>query len=260
MKDMVKPVKYNKRKSDQAKSSYSLRGLVGEITGVYPEDINFDAEYTAVRRLVTAMQKATGNQEKIKRIPADEKEGFVVITKKLYKMLKYDQTGNAQKLFARMREQKQLTEEELNNLIDLFKEGLTANPNSELHRRTLARIEKEEQFSQMKIDVEELITNDIGLIEDGSNTLQREVRMKEYLAILKENTQLREWRDKATEDYQQEMIKRKMMIVAEEKGFDIQEVLEGKNPDLIKAVISEIVDRDMEQFLKQQSNEETDSN
>jgi hypothetical protein len=71
-KTMNRQPKYNKRKNNQPKKSYSLRSLVEEITGVEEGKDNFNAEYKAVQRIVQAMKKITGNQEKRKGIPHED--------------------------------------------------------------------------------------------------------------------------------------------------------------------------------------------
>jgi hypothetical protein len=245
-----RPAKYNKRKNTQPKKSYSLRSLVGEITGVEENDYSFEAAYKAVQRIVQVMKKITGNQEKRQSIPHEEKAGFVLITRKLYNMIKNDPTNKGQELFSRIRQEKPLTEEELVKLIDWFKEALEANTDSELHRWVLERVKAEERFFSWMDEVKERMLRDFALLEKIESISQREQRMKEYLSILKDGTALQEWRSQVNTDYQHELFKKKMIVVAREKGFNVQEVLEGKNLELLEEVTSEIIQRDVEYYLK----------
>jgi hypothetical protein len=246
-----------KSKKKTSNPSYFLKDLVPEITGVKKSNNTFDAEYQAVKRIVQVMKRLTGNNENMKKIPYEEKDGFVVVTRNFYNMIKNDQTGKGQELFTRMNAEKELTEKEYGKLISFFKEGFEVNPDQPLYKLLLERVNSDDRYYQFQDEIEQVVLHDIGLLAKMESFSQREQRVKEYLSLLKDSTLFESWRTNVHSDLQGELIKKKIMVIANEKGWDVQKVLEGKDNNLVEEVISEIIDRDMDALLKRVS--ETDS-
>ncbi|AMW97941.1 hypothetical protein [Rummeliibacillus stabekisii] len=193
-----------KKQKEKTKSSYSLRELTPEITGISKSDYRFDAEYKAVQRIVKVMKKLTNNNEKNMRISKEEKDSFVIITRNLYYMTKNDPTGEGQELFSRMAADEKLTVKEYDKLIKLFKEGFEANPDLPLYKMLLDRVNNEDNFYQLKAEIEQQVNQDINFLFRMESSSQREKRAKEYLAILKESSQLNDWREDVKLDLQEE--------------------------------------------------------
>lgn len=204
------------KKKKKEKTTYSLRELIPEITGASKLDDNFEAEYTAVRRMVNIMKTLTGNNQKNQRISHEEKDSFVIITRNLYNMTKNDPTGEGQELFSRMAADEKLTVKEYDKLIKLFKEGFEANPDLPLYKTLIDRVNNEDNFYQLQAGIEKQVIQDINFLFRMESSSQREKRANEYLAILKESSQLNAWRDDVKSDLQEEtemlifeMVKRK---------------------------------------------------
>lgn len=239
------------------KETFSLRSLMKEITGLTPMDDIFEAEYAKLRRIVKAMNQSLGNNENVGSIPISIKDSFVVITKKLYEELRYDQTGDFIGLFNRMKNNHQLTEKELDMLIDWFKEAMQANPETEAHKNTIALIEAEENYHKIADEVYSVFKNDMELINKITNIPLREQLVKQYLSLLKENHLLTKWRNQLYGALENEYFQREITIIAEEKGLDVEEVLNGTNQELFEIVVGEMIKRDTAMLVKQI--EETDS-
>ncbi len=237
-------------KKEKTKQSYSLRELVPKITGVKKDDYNFDAEYKAVQRIVQVMRNITGNIESNKRIPQDEKDSFVIITRNLYNLVKNEQSGQGQELFARMAAGETLTAKEYELLIKLFKEGFEANPELPLHKLLLERVNSENRFYQLQDEIEQLVQQDINLLIDLELFSIREQRATEYLSLLRDSSHMNTWRANVHTDLRGEIFKKKMIAIANEKGLDVQKVLEGKDHNLLEEVISEMIRRDVDTYLK----------
>ncbi|WP_310356594.1 hypothetical protein [Neobacillus drentensis] len=140
-------------KNKKIKPSYSLRELIPEIAGIQElKDAHFDAEYNkAVQRIVKVMKSITGNDEVRQRIPHEEKESFIIITRNLYNMIKNDQTGEGQDLFARMAADEVLTAKEYEKLIGFFKKGFKANPELPLNKLLIERSNGDDRFYQLLV-------------------------------------------------------------------------------------------------------------
>lgn len=248
----------NMRKNKKIKPSYSLRELIPEIAGI-PElkDAHFDAEYKAIQRIVKVMKNITGNDEVRQRIPYEEKESFIIITRKLYNMIKNDQTGEGQDLFARMAADEVLTGKEYEKLIGFFKEGFKANPELPLNKLLIERVNSDDSFYQLQDEIEQLVQRDINLLVDLESYSLREQKIKEYLSFLKDSSQMNAWRNGVESDLKAEQLKKRIIAIAMEKGLDVQKVLEGKDRDLLEEVTGEIIKRDMEAYLRNM--DETDS-
>lgn len=247
-----------KKKDTEVKSSYSLRELVVEITGVSPLMDSFNAEYKAVQRIVQVMKMITGNKEKL-TVQHDEKAAFVAITKKLYEMILKEESNEYQELFNRMKINEQLSEQELTMLIEWFKEALELS-NSEIHKLALEKVTVDEKFYSLRDEVEKLIINDVHQITKIMDTSRREMRIKEYLTILKKEIRLENWRNEVKNELANDFIMRKMIEVSKDSKFDVKEVLEGKDPVLLQEVMSEIINRDIKRLInKGDNNKETDS-
>lgn len=248
----------NMSKNKKIKPSYSLRELIPEIAGI-PElkDAHFDAEYKAVQRIVKVMKNITGNDEVRQRIPHEEKKSFIIITRNLYNMIKNDQTGEGQDLFARMAADEVLTGKEYEKLIGFFKEGFKANPELPLNKLLIERVNSDDCFYQLQDEVEQLVQSDINLLVDLEGYSIREQRIKEYLLLLKDSPQMNAWRNSVELDLKAELLKKKIIAIAMEKGMDVQKVLEGKDRDLLEEVTGEIIKWDMEAYLRNM--DETDS-
>jgi len=245
-------------KDKKIKLSYSLRELIPEITGIPKlKDAHFDAEYKAVQRIVKVMKNITGNNEVRQRIPHEEKKSFIIITRNLYNMIKNDQSGEGQDLFARMAADEVLTGKEYEKLIGFFKEGFKANPELPLNRLLIERVNSDDRFYQLQDEIVQIVQRDINLLVDLESYSIREQRIKEYLSFLKDSSQMNAWRNSVESDLKAELFKKKIIAIVMEKGLDVKKVLEGTDSDLLEEVTGEIIKRDMEAFLKNM--DETDS-
>lgn len=232
------------------KESYSLRELIPEITGVNKLDYNFDSEYKAVQRIVKVMKNITGNKEKSKRIPQEEKGSFVIITRNLYNLIKNEQSGQGQELFSRMAIGETLIAKEYELLIKLFREGFEANPELPLYKLLLERVNSEDRYYQIQDEIEQLVQSDMSLLADLEPFSLREQRAMEYLSFLKNSSHMNTWRANVHTDIKGEMVKKEIIAIASEKGLDVQRVLEGKDQKLLEEVISEMIRRDLNTYLK----------
>lgn len=248
----------NMSKNKKVKPSYSLRELIPEIAGI-PElkDAHFDAEYKAVQRIVKVMKNITGNDEVRQRIPHEEKESFIIITRNLYNMIKNDQMGEGQDLFARMAADEKITGREYEKLIGFFKEGFKANPELPLNKRLIERVNSDDRFYQLQDEIEQLVQRDMNLLVDLEGYSIREQRIMEYLSFLKDSPKMNAWRKSVESDLKAELFKKRIIAIAIEKGLDVQKVLEGQDSDLLEEVTCEIIKRDIEAYLK--NLDETDS-
>ncbi|MEQ2465135.1 hypothetical protein [Niallia hominis] len=247
-----------KSKNKKTKSTYSLRKLIPEITGIPNlKDALFDAEYKAVQRIVKVMKNITGNNEVRQRIPHEEKDSFIIITRNLYNMIKNDQSGEGQELFARMAAEELLTGKEYEKLIGFFKEGFKANPELPLNKLLIERVNSDDSFYQLQDGIEQLVQRDINLLVDLDSHSVREQRIKEYLSFLKDSSEMNAWRNSVESDLKAELFKKKIIAIAMEKGLDVKKVLEGKDHDLLEEVTGEIIKRDIEAYLRNM--DETDS-
>lgn len=247
-----------KSKNKKTKSSYSLRELIPEITGIPKlKDALFDAEYKAVQRIVKVMKNITGNNEVRQRIPHEEKDSFIIITRNLYNMIKSDQSGEGQDLFARIAAEEELTGKEYEKLISFFKEGFEANPELPLYKLLVEQVNSEDRFYQLQDEIEQLVQSDMNLLVDLESSSLRERRVKEYLSFLKDSSHMDAWRTNVESDLKGELFKKKIIAIANEKGLDVQKVLEGKDYNLLEEVTSEIIKRDVEAYLK--NTDEADS-
>lgn len=243
---------------EKIKESYSLRELIPEITGVNKLDYNFDSEYKAVQRIVKVMKNITGNKENNKRIPQEEKDSFVIITRNLYNLIKNEESGQGQELFSRMAAGEALTAKEYELLIKLFKEGFEANPELPLYKLLLKRVNSEDRFYQLQDEIEQIVQADINLLVDVESFSTREQRAREYLSILKDLSRMNKWRTNVRSDIEGEQIKKMMITIANEKDLDVQKVLEGKDYSLFDEVVGEMIKRHIvETYIK--NIEETDS-
>lgn len=69
----------------------------------------------------------------------------------------------------------------------------------------------------------------MNLLTDLEHHSIREQRAREYLSLLKESTHMDEWRSNVHSDLRAEQFKKKMIMIANEKGLDVQKVLEGRD-------------------------------
>lgn len=172
-------------------------------------------------------------------------------------MIKNDQTGEGQDLFARMAADEELTGKEYEKLISIFKKGFEANPELPLNKLLVERVNRDDHFYLLQDEIEKIVQCDMNLLADLEDINLREQRIKEYLSFLKGSPKMNTWRNGVESDLKAEQFKKRIIAIAMEKGLDVQKVLEGKDRDLLEEVTGEIIKRDMEAYLKNM--DETDS-
>jgi len=237
-----------------SKEYVSLRELVGEITGIKESGSHgsFEGEYKNVQRIVTVMRDLTGTKQT--RISRDDKEAFVIITKHLYEMIHTDNSGEGQKLFKRLKDGKKLTPAEYDKLIAFFVEGLLANPNHPLlphFKNLMKRADSEDRFLALQDEVEKRVIEDFKLLGDIDNFTLREQRANEYLAFLTQFEQVKAWRNEVKFDLEKERTIQRIISIATDKGFDVEEVLAGTNTDMLEEITKEMVRRGAKAFINQ---------
>ena len=243
-------VKNIRRKPKGQAEYYSLRSLVEEITGTSENDLEFEKVEKRIRRLVDDLKKMTGSKGiDADGIPHYQKEGFVRMTRDFYlegETKKGETTGRARKYYKMMKKGEQLSDEQFRNLIGYIKEAVEANPDSPEKDYQLKYIAMETLFLDWMDEVRKIMLDDINLVGELKPTPLREKRMKEYLDCLTKGESLTEWRERVRYDLRMEQI----IEIAVEKGFDPEEVLEGKHLEQIQEIVMEIILREAKNDLK----------
>lgn len=254
--------KNNNRPSDGAKAFYSLRELFPEIMeykdppeGLTYEENNFtyNADYKRIQRLVSTLKKMIGNYEKGKQISAEDKEGFVAITKRLRKEL-FDNPSPSpiQKAIAKkIKSCHDLIDEELTYLINVFQETIAAHKNIADQELLLLQIQKSEDFYKWRDEMLVSFSRDISLIEKIEQPLKQKEMMEHYQILIESSQLLTDFRVSVEKVINEEDMVKRTIMYSEKMGLDPQPILMGKDTEGIRKITEAMVKDDIIKLLQE---------
>ncbi|MGG4203759.1 hypothetical protein ABEW60_05375 [Paenibacillus jamilae] len=185
-----RPIKYSKRNKTKNRIHYFVSSLVPEITGLTESNIGFSAAKKEVQRIVKTM-KEFGNSTGTLKVSPESKDGMIFLTKELIF------TGNTRPIYKKIRSNEELSEEEENQLIKLFKEAVKFNKDGSEKELLLRRTTAEEEFSTLSNEIMEIISNDLNLADTIFYYDNRVEALRRYRDLLV--TSMENWRNEVND-------------------------------------------------------------
>jgi tetratricopeptide (TPR) repeat protein len=207
--------------------------LVPLITGVSKDDKGFTAAYMEVKRIIATIQKSLGAVGKV-TIGSFQKNGFVAVTKAFY------HTGQYREIYEKIRKGMKLTPDEVETLIQLYKESLDLDPPSEENEKLKSMVQCIEAFIDLEYEIYSQVQRDLMKIEKLENHEMELLFLKQYKSILDEA--LSEWRQSINILLHQISILRDLKMLAMEQGFDLKE-LDNYDTEKISRLIAQLIIR-----------------